>query len=435
MFKRKMLSAFFGVLLIISTFQILYMNKPEIHGGFPLFFNHHIVGDEKNEEDLNPRDFGAVGDGIADDTVALQAWLDAPGIEKDLGNGSYKITSGLISSNVGVTIKSKRGVILAYRPNIIMLTVEGGNSQVSIELDGNNQATGGILIKSAGCKVNKSMIKNIFGGNQTAFGIKSQSPRGIRIENNTIKNIHGTANGKFGDNIGASRAILVTSKVNSTEMNIVKNNTIVGVTGEEGDGIQFLFNDGSFPFLNAKGVILNNTIKDINRRAIKVQASNVKVLNNTHINNLTIDELPNAANLIDVIHSNDIVVQNNTLDARLFLGIKLSGDSNNRASRIIVKGNKIRGGHTLSSRNRAATNGINWDFVQDSEILYNSISDSVFPISGSNGTNIIIDNNLFWGDGLNPAINILSSNSKISVANNKQISGKRSYLIINNASN
>lgn len=429
MFNHKLHRLFYWTimffLLIFFTFTMLHTQKKNSQDGLDVN-NPHMNVDEK----LDPRDFGAIGDGITDDTKALQAWLNAPGKNKVLKNGVFKITSGLLSSKPGSTITSDGAVILAGSPNIIMLTVKGEHSLVSVELDGNNKAAGGILIQGAECTVKNSKITNIYGSNQTAYGIKSQTSGGIVIEDNTIISIKGTKNGKLGDNIGASRAILVTSKEAASKQNIVRNNYISGVTGEEGDAIQFLFNNGSSPFLNAQGIILGNTIKNCNRRAIKVQASNVKIVNNTHINTLTLNDLPNAANLIDIIHSDNIIVRGNKLDATYFLGISLSGSVHNKASGILVERNIIRGGLTPSSGNRVTTSGIYWNHIQDSNILANSISDTIIPISGANGTNITIANNRFWeGDGLKPAINIVSSNSNITLSNNKQMSGKRLKLV------
>ena len=49
---------------------------------------------------LHARDFGAVGDGVADDTVALQGWLSACESRRRvcfLDAGDYRISKGLKS--------------------------------------------------------------------------------------------------------------------------------------------------------------------------------------------------------------------------------------------------------------------------------------------------------------------------------------------------
>ncbi|MEH7483142.1 right-handed parallel beta-helix repeat-containing protein [Neobacillus drentensis] len=421
--KTSLTIIFLLIIIFITAFTGFILNTGNQNGD---------TGSQskKVNEKINPVDYGAVGDGITDDTVALQEWLNAPGKNKVLKNGTFKITEGLTSTENGRTIKTDGAVIVAEKTDIIILTVTGNKNKISVKLNGNNKAAGGVLIKGAGSEVTNSKIENIYGRNHVAYGIRSETSGGIRVENNIINNIHSTSNGIFGDSIGASRAIFISSTQVATSMNIVKNNSIIGVTGEEGDAIQFLFNGGTKAFLDAKGIIQGNTIKNCSRRAIKVQASNVKVLNNTHSNTLSINFLPNALNLIDIIHSNNVIVQGNTLDARSFQGISLNGDSTNKSYNIVVKRNVIRGGLTLSNGTRATTNGIYWSNVKDSEIISNSISATIIPISGSNGTNIIIANNHFWGgDVLNPAIYLVSSNSNISVSNNKQMSGNRLNFI------
>jgi hypothetical protein len=55
----------------------------------------------------NPLDFGAIGDGVADDTAALNAWLAAGG--GYLPRGTYKITSSITLSNNCVIRGEGRG--------------------------------------------------------------------------------------------------------------------------------------------------------------------------------------------------------------------------------------------------------------------------------------------------------------------------------------
>jgi hypothetical protein len=47
---------------------------------------------------INLKDFGAVGDGVADDTAAVQAWLDADGSLKICPPGTYYIPSGVLTT-------------------------------------------------------------------------------------------------------------------------------------------------------------------------------------------------------------------------------------------------------------------------------------------------------------------------------------------------
>lgn len=53
---------------------------------------------------LDPRWFGAVGDGVVDDTAAMQAWLDFPLSARLLPEGTFKCSAQLTSANKHVSI-------------------------------------------------------------------------------------------------------------------------------------------------------------------------------------------------------------------------------------------------------------------------------------------------------------------------------------------
>lgn len=53
---------------------------------------------------LDPRWFGAVGDGVADDTTAMQAWLDFPSSARLVPEGTFKCSAQLTSTNKHVSI-------------------------------------------------------------------------------------------------------------------------------------------------------------------------------------------------------------------------------------------------------------------------------------------------------------------------------------------
>lgn len=380
----------------------------------------------------------AKGDGTTDDTVALQAWLDIPGKNKILRNGVYRVTSGLISTEEGRTIKTEGATILADGNEIVALTVTGDNNKISVKVNGNNKAAVGVLVLDASlCEVTDCRIENLYPKARSARGIDIYTSGGSFVANNFIRNVNSTANAIIGDDRGSARGISVHSESKATQPNTVINNYIETIIGEEGDGIHFLFYDNTgAPFLDSMGTIRGNTIKNVNRRAIKVQANDCEISENKHINTLPLDELPRASALIGVINSKDVVIKDNTLDARYFSGIRVDGDVNQKSSGIRIIGNTIKGGLTPGSGSRNDTVGIYYNYMVNSVVNNNTITDGIKAISGGYGENNTVQGNTIYGGNSSTdhiGINITSTNTETVIKDNVSMNGTRQYFISNKA--
>ena len=106
----------------------------------PRFYNTGVV---------NVKDFGAVGDGVHDDTAAIQAALDYvqnSGVVYFPKNRGYKITSGLVLSKNDVTLtsetRSEYTCAIKTSENITMLTITGyGATLYGLNFWGNGTET------------------------------------------------------------------------------------------------------------------------------------------------------------------------------------------------------------------------------------------------------------------------------------------------------
>jgi len=150
------------------------------------------------QEKATGEDFGALGDGITDDTVKLQAAFDGAK-HVDLGDSSkvYLITSGLTASNIEIT---GRGATIKTSASITSLTL-GSNSKLR-----------GIKFTGVGNSVVDSLSRAVeFSGtsNDPAaptntenidiqdcvldgfgfYGFRGQFVKNVKIINNTIKSI------------------------------------------------------------------------------------------------------------------------------------------------------------------------------------------------------------------------------------------------------
>jgi hypothetical protein len=381
----------------------------------------------------DPRQFGAKGDGIADDTAAIQLLLNSSSKSVVLRNGIFRITSGLTSSLAGRSIKCEGATLLVDAQDITALTVTGDYTKISIDINGNNKASIGVFVSGArGCEITNSKIENLYGQFVGGCGIKADTFKGVTIKNNTIRSVNALGNNTLGDNIGSSRAILVTSTSPAMYPNVIQNNVIENIIGEEGDAIQILFFDGTnLPFLESMSIVSGNQIKDFNRRGIKIQGSNVKVVDNLILNRLPVEQLNNAVACINIISSDNVFIKGNHIECgRMFVGVSVVGGSTYTLKRVSVRNNEIKSGNDATA--------IYFDYITECSFNENTIYDGVNSISGSRSSNVNIQGNTLFGgsdEGTQTAINIVSGNSQFFIRDNVIPIGKRLYMISNYAPN
>lgn len=159
--------------------------------------------DALDELAFTPRQFGAVGDGIADDTTALNnmfanARLVAGKVE--IPKGTYRITGNIYNYNGVTRITGKGGVIKldqAAGQISLILAVLGGTVPVSdcvvedLIIDANGKQTLGIYCQSTiRCKIRGNHIYGLTAASGNARGVflKSFYSWGITATGNVIEN-------------------------------------------------------------------------------------------------------------------------------------------------------------------------------------------------------------------------------------------------------
>lgn len=221
-------------------------------------------------------DFGATGDGTTDDTVALQAWLDAGGGILPPTSDFYKVTSVLLppanSSIYGVGPTSLIKLALAAGtpvvPVIDVRSAATGVKLISFAVDhdaaalaqntiygGDPAAASAIIIQADNCQFDGLQVSNAFGNGifvaqytSLAGGFNANLPRGI-IGSNTLTITCGIGDSTFVSKPGKNGAgIDYGGCTGSVLTNCVDRQSYTGFIIDIGDGAICAFSNLSAYF-------------------------------------------------------------------------------------------------------------------------------------------------------------------------------------------
>ncbi|AXJ11243.1 hypothetical protein CFN17_17730 [Arthrobacter sp. PM3] len=317
---------------------------------------------------LNPKlpPYNAKGDGVTDDTAALQAWLTAGGAQ--LTDGTYRIVRGLTLAGNNRELYTDHAKILADGANITALTVTGNNANIRAYIDGNRRAALGLRVTGAGAVIENGLYENFRSATQFARGIEATTTGGIIVRNNVIRSVVSVGDKTLGNGNGSSRGIALSAGAAATASSVISGNRIENITGEEGDAIHVIFFDGKAnPFNAGKVTVSDNVIRNVSRRFIKIQASNVNVERNTLNFDLTTPPAyPGPA--INVIRSQYVKVIGNRINPNL-IGVDVAVTGFSTA---LLRGIEIRD-NVLRQKNNKAVTHIYVKWANSPIIVNNSI--------------------------------------------------------------
>ena len=389
-------------------------------------------------DNINVKWFGALGDGVTDDTSAIQAAFDTE-LSVYIPLGTYKVTSGLIAKG---SIISDNATLKYYAYTIVsLLKKQVAGNVTGLTIDGTNVINTNYGFfndfiyepKSEEYSLNISNISNTSGTALGMFMYRSSGGNSFVSGDFTIKKCNVTNITSSGTNL--AKGISVSLNNNSVDTNVTIDNCIVKniTTAADGDAIHILNSSYLLPtdISYKHKALINNCFVSSNvpmKRGIKVQYQNAVIenctvigdnttigydsyVNNTVFNNCTYLEYASGSEAMNINGSENKI--NN-------LNIKM-----NSSSSIAIK---VTNANSL--------------FINNSSIIYNGSQVSsnlgiiklINSTANINNTSIVCGSNSGSGLLLNGSSNAVVDNITISgVTNGIYNSYASGYLVISNS--
>lgn len=355
---------------------------------------------------INVKQFGAVGDGVANDTTAISSAIDEAnthGLPVTLESGKTYLCGALSKSRVhlvctgSATIKAASGI--ATGSSVI--------TSADILLDGVSVNGDSIVTRAVTAtgkyKQRRSSISNVL-GTAVSFGrlvYATSTCTEFDVDDSCyFSGVSGVENGIEGDTSGADCGLYIEASLFS-----IVGATFTNIGGyEDGDCIRVqLSADAELLWASAAGSkIAHCKFPEIRKRAIKCQASDVLIYGNAVTSTVVTDpSCPYAA--IDLYGSQNTVAANSIDLARAVSGIIDNGKNN------VIEGNSVRVSATTAytTARTSATSAIRNQSSIGSRVSNNAVTSktvSSFYVYQSNGS--IHANNSVSGDAASNQVGI-----------------------------
>lgn len=310
-------------------------------------------------ETVNVKDFGAVGDGEADDTRSIQDAINsAKGKTVFFPKGTYSVREIILRDNT--SLKGEQTVIQSGKEGRKLINLYGRNVTIAdLTFDGQNKVLNGIFINmgSENVRIQDTVIQNFSTSNPNLdnhplpVGIRIVgNTKNITIDNTIVKNIYSKVRVKSsGDHYVARGIFLMPYSVKKPEKApqniIIQNSTFDGIgPKDDGDGI----NVQNFK-QKVTLTIKNNRFENNHKRAIKIQDPGAIISGNTIINSFNNNnyydtyDVPDNYDMYSAIsvYANDVVIEDNEIKGIGSFSAAIDIDS---AQNVTVKNNTIENG-------------------------------------------------------------------------------------------
>ena len=304
--------------------------------------------------DRSPYAFGAVGDGIADDSDAIEAWLQSGAY--DFTDGVYRVTRQFEVHQDNFTISGINNPTIILEGSHRFLTIRGHDATVEgftitglDPLTNQEHGTGGVYVYGEDTIIREMVVTHIR-DEVTARAFHVEGAGGAQIIDNTIMEIRATGiTTDTTTGYGMSRAITLHNPDPATKSSIIANNKITGIWGYLGNAISVAFDlgydggvtdQGNMNYTPGYTSIKNNVIDGVERRYIKLQASDCEIVGN-HLKDTfnRQGDLPGPA--IALVRSERVMISDNIIERNnLEIGVSLFS-SGIPCANIVVNNNQV----------------------------------------------------------------------------------------------
>jgi hypothetical protein len=367
----------------------------------------------KLAQTVSVKDFGAVGNGVVDDTVAIQAAIDAIAA---LGGGYIYFTTGTYKVTESIILKNGCGLVSDNSAEIYAPAVNFNNTDLSIT---NRYGTNAVVINASGLTtasytpISNVSIKNLKITSEVTDG---RVVRAIAARNVVNLKISGCEISGFPVGCGICLATISgASFINNNYVHDFTSNAVwtslPQITAIEVD------NDVINSIATVDLDITGNNIRNITVGATIIaswgyQTDGINVARTTASRvRITNNNIKNVGEGIDYFAINGVIANNTISDVYIF-GIKLL----HGASRNIVSNNNIENaglaGITIQGSTIVGVGDTQWNIIS-SNVIDNIDASSVWAAASTSGI-LIADNigttgkpknNTFVGNTVNLGVN------------------------------
>ena len=363
---------------------------------------------------VTPEMYGAIGNGLSDDSEAVQDAINIGGIV--ICNGTYLVKDISISRNVTIL----GGSFIDNGSSSFMFSTDNNDDEIKDVIingavfDGNNSANGISLNHCHNSCVSNCEIKNMKGGTNNSYGLHLNRCRNVTVEGVSVHNISN-------DNSQPTRGIYS----NRSFRTLIRNCIIYGIISDnDGDGIQIIF-DGSQDETEDGCIISACKLYDCSKRYIKIQQKNC-IIEKCHI--LEDDSTFSASDASIAIYDNNCTIRDNYINGKSHYQIMLVGSAleenefkNTKINGNILKSESASVYGALIGNPDTVTKPFHNLIITDNIFLSNDYQKSGIVIRNLSGTNLIVSNNIF--DNVSYGVRFRADTNKTGEISHSSITG------------